>query len=56
MRVPIIAGNWKMHKTVAESVDFVKKVKDQLPPAKQLETALDSFSGDSLRSILTAQP
>ena len=40
MRVPIIAGNWKMHKTVAESVDFVKKVKDQLPPAKQLETAL----------------
>lgn len=24
--------------------------------AKQLETALDSFSGDSLRSILTAQP
>ena len=24
--------------------------------AKQLETVLDSFSGDSLRSILTAQP
>ena len=24
--------------------------------AKQLETALDSFSGDSLRSILTTQP
>ena len=40
MRVPIIAGNWKMHKTVAESVDFVKKIKDQLPPAEQLETAL----------------
>ena len=40
MRVPIIAGNWKMHKTVAESVDFVKKIRDQLPPAEQLETAL----------------
>lgn len=40
MRVPIIVGNWKMHKTVAESVDFVKKVKDQLPPASQLESAL----------------
>jgi triosephosphate isomerase (TIM) len=24
MRTPIIAGNWKMHMTIAESVDFVK--------------------------------
>ncbi len=40
MRVPIIAGNWKMHKTVAESVDFVNQVKDQLPPANEIETAL----------------
>jgi triosephosphate isomerase (TIM) len=23
MRIPIIAGNWKMHKTLAESVEFV---------------------------------
>ena len=27
MRTPIVAGNWKMNKTVAESVDFVKKSK-----------------------------
>lgn len=26
MRKPIIAGNWKMHKTVAEGVSFIKEV------------------------------
>jgi triosephosphate isomerase (TIM) len=26
MRRPIIAGNWKMHKTVRESVDFVRQL------------------------------
>ena len=33
MRVPIIAGNWKMHKDVQEAVSFIEKVKNQLPPA-----------------------
>jgi triosephosphate isomerase len=27
MRVPVIAGNWKMYKTIAEAVDFVGKIK-----------------------------
>lgn len=40
MRVPMIAGNWKMNKSVKESVAFVNSVKDQLPPASQQETAL----------------
>lgn len=40
MRVPIIAGNWKMHKTVAQSVDFVHQIKNELPPTNQIETAL----------------
>ena len=40
MRVPMIAGNWKMNKTVDEAVDFVEQIKDQLPPASQQETAL----------------
>lgn len=40
MRVPIIAGNWKMHKDVQEAVSFIEKVKNQLPPADQLETAI----------------
>ncbi len=40
MRIPIIAGNWKMHKDVQEAVSFIEKVKNQLPPADQLETAI----------------
>lgn len=40
MRIPIVAGNWKMHKTVDEAVVFVNEIKDQLPPADQLQTAL----------------
>ena len=27
MRKPVIAGNWKMYKTIAEAVDFVEKIK-----------------------------
>jgi len=30
MRTPIIAGNWKMHKTAAESVEFVKELAPNL--------------------------
>ena len=27
---PIIAGNWKMHKTIAEAVEFVNDIKDKV--------------------------
>ena len=30
MRKPIIAGNWKMHKTIAEALEFVNEVKDSV--------------------------
>lgn len=30
MRKPIIAGNWKMHKTIAEAVDFVNEIKGKV--------------------------
>lgn len=30
MRIPIIAGNWKMHKTAAEAVQFVESIKEQV--------------------------
>ena len=30
MRTPIIAGNWKMHKTLAESVEFVRALAPRL--------------------------
>ncbi|MDO5707545.1 MAG: triose-phosphate isomerase [Andreesenia angusta] len=28
MRKPLIAGNWKMNKTVSESIDFINSIKD----------------------------
>ena len=30
MRKPIIAGNWKMHKTIAEAIEFVNDIKDKV--------------------------
>ena len=30
MRKPIIAGNWKMHKTIAEALGFVSDIKDRV--------------------------
>nr|WP_302417625.1 triose-phosphate isomerase [uncultured Romboutsia sp.] len=30
MRKPIIAGNWKMHKTIAQALEFVNEVKDRV--------------------------
>jgi triosephosphate isomerase len=27
MRRPVIAGNWKMHKTISETVDYIRKLK-----------------------------
>ena len=30
MRKPIIAGNWKMHKTIAEAMSFVNEVKNKV--------------------------
>ncbi len=36
MRKPIIAGNWKMNKTLSEAVSFVEEVKGQIPKQLQL--------------------
>src|SRR5687768_9427535 len=30
MRIPLIAGNWKMYKTIAEALQFVEAVRDPL--------------------------
>lgn len=40
MRQPIIAGNWKMHKTVAEALAFVEAVKPELTGATAAETVI----------------
>ncbi len=40
MRKPIIAGNWKMHKTMEEAVDFAEKVKGLVPSNAQVDTVI----------------
>jgi triosephosphate isomerase len=37
MRTPIIAGNWKMNKTAAESVAFANEIKDALNQIKGVD-------------------
>lgn len=37
MRVPIIAGNWKMYKTPAEAVEFMNALKPALEPLDKIE-------------------
>ncbi|MBI5669818.1 MAG: triose-phosphate isomerase [Chloroflexi bacterium] len=37
MRTPIIAGNWKMYKTLHESVDFVRELAPRLAPFTGVE-------------------
>ena len=40
MRPRLIAGNWKMHKTVSESKSFVHALLQRLPKTPQLEVAI----------------
>ena len=42
MRTPIIAGNWKMHKTAAESVAFVNELAQRHPMVTRLTTRLSA--------------
>lgn len=37
MRIPIVAGNWKMNKTIAEAVELVKAMKEPLAQIKGVE-------------------
>ncbi|NEU35706.1 triose-phosphate isomerase, partial [bacterium LRH843] len=41
MRTPIIAGNWKMNKTVQEAKDFVNTL-PTLPDSKEVESVICS--------------
>ncbi len=40
LRTPIIAGNWKMYKTVKESVDFAKQLIEKLKDVKDREVLI----------------
>lgn len=37
MRIPLIAGNWKMNKTVGEAVDFVENLRLEVASAENVE-------------------
>ncbi|MFT8318936.1 MAG: triose-phosphate isomerase [Sporolactobacillus sp.] len=58
-RKPIIAGNWKMNKTVKEAHEFVEAVKDKVPSTEIVDSviaapflALDRIVADSKGSDL----
>ncbi len=40
MRTPILAGNWKMHKTIAEALEFVKAVHGPLNDFPRVEKVI----------------
>ncbi|WP_243290357.1 triose-phosphate isomerase [Bacillus sp. FJAT-47783] len=40
MRKPIIAGNWKMHKTLEEAKSFVKEVKTLVPSPDKVDSVV----------------
>src|SRR5919106_3065084 len=40
MRTPIIAGNWKMHKTVQESVHYVKQLRALVNNVRDVEVVI----------------
>ncbi len=60
MRTPIIAGNWKMHKTVDEAVQFVTELKPHIndvagvekvicPPFIALKSVSDALAGSNVK-------
>ena len=40
MRVPIVAGNWKMHGTIQESVDLVREMRRGLNEIQGVEKVI----------------
>ena len=42
VRKPIIAGNWKMNKTVGEALQFVEEVKGSIPSPEKVDAVVCS--------------
>ena len=40
MRIPLIAGNWKMYKTVAEAVKYIKEFRDLVKDIEDVEIVI----------------
>jgi triosephosphate isomerase len=54
MRVPFIAGNWKMYKTRDEALEFIFDVNRRLPNTSEVETAIFA-QAPHLRSLVKRQ-
>jgi triosephosphate isomerase len=39
-RTPFICGNWKLHKTIAESVELATAIKNAVGPLRDVEVAV----------------
>ena len=39
-RKPLIAANWKMHKTIAEAVSFVESIQEETGPCNDREVVI----------------
>ena len=59
-RIPLIAGNWKMHKTVRESLEFIQAVKPLVvsathceivvaPPFTAIKAVADRLEGSNIK-------
>jgi len=53
MRIPVIAGNWKMYKTRDEALEFIFAVNKKMPP-RQVETVICA-PAPLLRSLVKRQ-
>ncbi len=40
MRTPFVCGNWKLHKTIAESLDLATAIKNAVGPVRDVEVAV----------------
>lgn len=54
MRKPIIAGNWKMNKTLSEALEFAENVKSNVPAAEKVDSVIGSpalFLGQLVEAV-----
>lgn len=58
MRKPIIAGNWKMHKTIEEAEGFVRGIVEQLPSESEIDAVIcaPSISLEKLVALSKGSP
>ncbi|WP_046174348.1 triose-phosphate isomerase [Domibacillus indicus] len=54
MRKPIIAGNWKMNKTLGEAIEFANDVKGKVPSSEQVDSVIGApalFLGQLVEAV-----